>query len=340
MNITNFGSLDAYDIHVDVVNLKLDFLWQPTGIVKVKSFDIDTILIGEELSHEFSIMANSYIGLNSYIALISFTSDKDQSVIEIVNPWTGNIIPWIYGSEARNLVSSTLTFGILLPPPILENQAKQAFPLPEISIESAFEINEDDSSLSLYYEIENKGMSPANISIFQFIDQSLLDSFEAVVQYVHNEVEGDLIIESSTEFGTVKVTYATMTLYPGDKIIITIIGTDLPDNFTIPPLIVNYYSLYEILTTDFQSVETVETPSTSVETPLFLKLSPSTVNEDSQDFFIWSTFSNVFTINLPISNIYERITFSSLPLFYPLVSVAAITVTLSITMIISKIKNK
>jgi hypothetical protein len=229
LNITNFGSLDAYDIHVDIVNLRLDFLWQPTGIVKVKSFDIDEILIGEELSHEFSIIANSYIGLNTYIALISFTSDKDQGIVEIVNPWTGNIIPWIYGGEARNLVSSTLTFGILLPPPSLENQAKQAFPLPEITVKSMFEVNEEDSSLYLQYEIENKGMSPANISIFQFIDQSLLDSFEANVQYIHNEVESELTIETSVVFGSVKVTYATMTLYPGDKIIITITGNDLPD---------------------------------------------------------------------------------------------------------------
>ncbi len=340
LNITNFGSLDAYDIHVDIVNLKLDFLWQPTGVVKVKSFDIDEILIDEELSHEFSIIANSYIGLNTYIALISFTSDKDQGVVEIVNPWTGNIISWIYGGEARNLVSSTLTFGILLPPPLLENQAKQAFPLPEITVESMFEVNEEDSSLYLQYEIENKGMSPANISLFQFIDQSLLDSFEANVQYIHNEVESELIIETSVVFGTVKVTYATMTLYPGDKIIITITGTDLPDNFTVPPLIVNYLSLYEILTTDFQSIETQENPSTTLEIPLSMKLSPSTINEDSQNYFIWSTFSSIFTINIPISGAYERITYSSLPLFYPLVSVAVITITLSIAMIISKLRNK
>ncbi len=340
LNITNFGSLDAYDIHVDIVNLKLDFLWQPTGVVKVKSFDIDEILIGEELSHEFSIIANSYIGLNTYIALISFTSDKDQGVVEIVNPWTGNIISWIYGGEARNLVSSTLTFGILLPPPLLENQAKQAFPLPEITVQSIFEVNEEDSSLYLQYEIENKGMSPANISLFQFIDQSLLDSFEAKVQYIHNEVESELIIETSVVFGTVKVTYATMTLYPGDKIVITITGTDLPDNFTVPPLIVNYLSLYEILTTDFQSIETQENPSTILELPLSMKLSPSTINEDSQNYFIWSTFSSIFTINIPISDIYDKITYSSLPLFYPLVSVAVITITLSIAMIISKLRNK
>ncbi len=340
LNITNFGSLDAFDIHVDIINLKFDFLWQPTGVVKVKSFDIDTILIDEELSHEFSIIANSYIGLNTYIALISFTSDKDQSIVEIVNPWTGNIIPWIYGGEARNLVSSTLTFGILLPPPLLENQAKQAFPLPEISVESIFEVNEEDSSLYLQYEIENKGMSPANISIFQFIDQSLLDSFDAQVKYINNEVETELIIETSVEFGSVKVAYATMTLHPGDKIIITITGTDLPDNFTVPPLIVNYFSLYEILTTDFQSIETLENPSTTLENPLSLKLSPATINEDSQNYFIWSTFSSIFTINIPISDVYEKITYSLLPLLYPLVSVAAITITLSIAMIISKIRNK
>jgi hypothetical protein len=340
LNITNFGSLDASDIHVDIVNLKLDFLWQPTGIVKVKSFDIDEILIGEELSHEFSIIANSYIGLNTYIALISFTSDKDQGIVEIINPWTGNTISWIYGGEARNLVSSTLTFGILLPPPSLENQAKQAFPLPEITVESMFEVTEEDSSLFLQYKIENKGMSPANISLFQFIDQSLLDSFEANVQYIHNEVESELIIETSVVFGTVKVTYATMTLYPGDKIVITITGTDLPDNFTVPPLIVNYLSLYEILTTDFQSIETQENPSTTLEIPLSMKLSPSTINEDSQNYFIWSTFSSLFTINIPISGAYERITYSSLPLFYPLVSVAVITITLSIAMIISKLRNK
>ncbi|MHA1551385.1 MAG: hypothetical protein ACTSQC_05530 [Candidatus Heimdallarchaeaceae archaeon] len=340
LNITNFGSLDAYDIHVDIVNLKFDFLWQPTGIVKVKSFDIDEILIGEELLHEFSIIASSYIGLNTYIALISFTSDKDQGIVEIVNPWTGSIIPWIYGGEARNLVSSTLTFGILLPPPLLENQAKQAFPLPEIFVESMFEVNEEDSTLYLQYEIENIGMSPANISIFQFIDQSLLDSFEANVQYIHNEVESDLTIETSVEFGSVKVTYATMTLYPGDKIIITITGTDLPDNFTVPPLIVNYLSLYEILTTDFQSIETLENPYTALANPLSLKLSPAIVNEDSQNYFVWSTFSSIFTINIPISDVYDKITYSSLPLFYPLVSVAAITIILSIAMIISKMKNK
>ncbi|MCK5305206.1 MAG: hypothetical protein KAJ72_08140, partial [Candidatus Heimdallarchaeota archaeon] len=255
-------------------------------------------------------------------------------------PWTGDLIPWIYGGEARNLVSSTLTFGILLPPPLLENQAKQAFPLPEISVESMFEVNEEDSSLILQYEIENKGMSPANISIFQFIDQSLLDSFEANVQYIHNEVESELTIETSVEFGIVKVTYATMTLYPGDKIIITITGTDLPDNFTVPPLIVNYLSFYEIITTDFQSIETQENPSTILENPVSLKLSPSTINEESQNYFIWSTFSSIFTINIPISDIYDKITYSSLPLLYPLVSVAAITVTLSIAMIISKMRNK
>ncbi|MBY9002266.1 MAG: hypothetical protein KGD64_15205 [Candidatus Heimdallarchaeota archaeon] len=205
---------------------------------------------------------------------------------------------------------------------------------------SNLEISEEDGSMILQYEIENEGLSPANISLFQFIDQSLLESFEANVYYTHNNVETELSVGTSTEFGTVKLNYATTTLNLGDKIVITITGSDLPDNFTVPPLIVNYYSLYEILTTDFQSMETQDQQSLALLHPSNLELSTSSINEGLQNYFIWSTFSTMFTINMPVSDIYEKITYSYLPLLYPLISIAAITVTLSIAMIISKLRNK
>ena len=339
LNISNFGSIGAYDVHVDIVNLRLNYLWQLTDLVLVKSFDIDQIDPGENLSHEFSTYANSYIGLNTYVALISFTSDKDQSFVEITDPWTGQIIPWIYGAEARNIVSSTLTFGILLPPELLTEEARPSFPLPEISVETSFEFLEEDNSILIQYEITNDGLSPTNITVTQYVEQTLLTLFEASAVYIQDTVETAQSIIITEEYDKIKITYASLTLYPGESIIITITGSNLPQNFAFPPLIIDYHSFYEIITTDFQSIETQSEQHMSVEFSQLIKQSPSNITENAQSFFSWSTFSNVLDINFPISG-FGKIDYFSLPMIYPLVSAAVITLVLAVVMIISKLRNR
>ena len=172
LNISNYGTIDAYDIHVDIINIKFNYIWHPTDVIIVKSFEIDQINLGEEISRDFSVLANSYIGLNSYIALISFTSDKGQPSTEIENPWTGESTFWIFGGETFNVVSSTLTFGILLPPISLQDQIRPSFPLPEISISTSYSLSENEQELYVEYTIRNEGLSDTNVSIHQIIDPS------------------------------------------------------------------------------------------------------------------------------------------------------------------------
>ncbi|MCG3221857.1 MAG: hypothetical protein H7641_10800, partial [Candidatus Heimdallarchaeota archaeon] len=339
LNISNFGTIPAIDIHVDIANIRFNYLWQPTDVVLVKSFDIDQINADENLSREFSISANSYIGLNTYVAIISFISDKDQPSTEIENPWTGTTISWIYGGETVNVISSTLSFGILLPPVSLENQPRPAFPLPEISINHDYSLSSNNETAYVEYEIINEGLSPTNVSVSQLLDLNEY-TLEAInCTYIHEGVETPLVPITSPTMTLTQVSFANITLYPGDILIIEETFTDLPVNFTIPPLIIKYNSIYEIITTDFVSVESSEDSSTETGMLSFLKLSPATITEKDQNLFPWTTYSPIIYIHLPISDRYDRITFSSLPYIYPLISTAVLVGVIAIAILISRLRK-
>ncbi|NPD89803.1 MAG: hypothetical protein HGN29_13910 [Asgard group archaeon] len=339
LNISNFGTIPATDIHVDIANIRFNYLWQPTDVVFVKSFDIDQINANENLSREFSISANSYIGLNTYVAIISFISDKDQPSTEVENPWTDTIIPWIYGGETINVITSTLSFGILLPPESLENQPRPAFPLPEITINYDYSLSSNNETAYIEYEIINEGMSPTNVSVNQLLDLNEY-TLEAVnCTYVHEGVETTLVPITSPSMTLTRVSFANITLYPGDSLVIEEIFTDLPSNFTIPPLIIKYNSIYEIITTDFASIENSEDSSTDSSVLSFLKLSPATVTERDQNLFPWTSYSPIIYIHFPVSDEYDRISFSPLPYVYPLISTAVLAGVTVIAMIISRLRK-
>jgi hypothetical protein len=135
------------------------------------------------------------------------------------------------------------------------------------------------------------------------------------------------------------VSFANLTLYPGDSLVIEETFTDLPSNFTIPPLIIKYNSIYEIITTDFSSIENSEDSSTDSSVLSFLKLSPATVTERDQNLFPWTSYSPIIYIHFPVSDEYERISFSSLPYIYPLISTAVLAGGIIIAMIISRFRK-
>ena len=339
LNISNYGTLDAYDIHVDIVNIKLNYLWLPTDIIIVKSFDIDQIIIGENLTQSFSVTANSYIGLNTYVALISFISDKDQAPVDVENPWTGISKQWIFGGETTNIISSTLTFGILLPPVALQNQTRPSFPLPEITVDSSYQLSNDNTTLIVEYEITNDGLSPTSVSVYQFVDLFLYTLDNASCDLVHNSDITILTPISSEQLALTRISFANTTLNPGDKLIITEVFSDLPEEFTIPPIIISYSSDYEILETDFQSLD----PQTQDQPPeneiLNIKLAPANITEGTQNLFLWSSFTPLFTINIQISEEFERIELSSLPWLYLVISTAVVSGAIVIIMLSSRFRG-
>jgi hypothetical protein len=339
LNISNSGIIPATNIRVDIANIKFDYLWQITDVVLVKSFDIDQINADEKISRVFSINAHSYIGLNAYIAIISFISDKDQPPMEIIDPWSDTVIPWIYGGETINVVSSTLSFGILLPPLSLENQARPSFPLPEISSISEFSLSGDNNTAYVEYTITNDGLSATNVSVSQLLnlDQYSLDNVNCT--YVHDGIETSLIPETSTTLTLTKISFANITLHPGDSLVIEEAFTDLPENFTVPPLVIRYSSIYEILTTDFVSIETSFDSSTESSNLSYLKLSPANITERDQNLFPWTSYSPIIYIHIPISDEYNRISFSSLPYIYPLISTAVLTGVILVAILISRFRK-
>jgi hypothetical protein len=300
LEINNLGTTGAYNIHVDIVNLRLNYLWLPTDMRVVKSFDIDAIEVGETVNQEFSINANSYIGLNTYVAVISFISDLNQPAEEIYIPWIDTTIPWIYSGETKNIITSTLTFGILFPPISLENALRPSFPVPEIVVTSDYTLHENDRTMYIKYEIENTGLSPAEVRISQMFSKETV---------------------------------------AGDRIVIRIQLSDLAEDFIIPPIIINYDSIYEIRPTDFQSTETQSDSNTQDTMNLSIKNSPANVSEGDQNKFLWSSFSPVIKINLPFSEKYDKITFSSLPWLYPLISAGVLAGVLVIVIVISRFKK-
>jgi len=340
LEINNLGTTGAYNIHVDIVNLRLNYLWLPTDMSVVKSFDIDEIAVGETINQEFSISANSYIGLNTYVAVISFISDINQPAEEIYVPWIDATVPWIYGGEAVNLLTSTLTFGILFPPISLENVLRPSFPVPEIVVTSDYTLHENDRSMYIEYEIENTGLSPTDVSVSQLFGKETVEIDEINCTLIlENDDEQILspVITSRADF--ILISYTNTTLYPGDKIVIRIQLSDLAEDFIIPPVIINYDSIYEIRPTDFQSTETQSDRNTQDAMNLSIKNSPANVSESDQNKFLWSSFSPVIKINLPFSEKYDKITFSSLPWLYPLISTGALAGVLVIVIIISRFRK-
>ena len=340
LEINNFGTTGAYNIHVDIVNLRLNYLWLPTGMSVVKSFDIDEIEVGETINQEFSISANSYIGLNTYVAVISFISDLNQPAEEIYVPWLDATVPWIYGGETVNLLTSTLTFGILFPPISLENVLRPSFPVPEIVVTSDYTLHENDRSMYIEYEIENTGLSPTEVRISQMFGKETaeIDEINCTI-ILENDDEQILspVITSRADF--ILISYANTTLYPGDRIVIRIQLSGLAEDFIIPPIIINYDSIYEIRPTDFQSTEIQSDSNTQDIMNLSIKTSPANVSESDQNKFLWISFSPVIKINLPFSEKYSEITFSSLPWLYTLISTGALASVLVIVIVISRFRK-
>ena len=340
LEINNLGTTGAYNIHVDIVNLRLNYLWLPTDMSIVKSFDIDAIEVGESINQEFSINANSYIGLNTYVAVISFISDLNQPTEEIYVPWIDTTVPWIYSGETENIITSTLTFGILFPPISLENTLRPSFPVPEIVVTSDYTLHENDRTMYIEYEIENTGLSPTEVRISQMFSKETVEIDEINCTIIlENDDEQVLspVITSRDDF--ILISYTNTTLYPGDRIVIRIQLSDLAEDFIIPPIIINYDSIYEIRPTDFQSTETQSDSNTQDTMNLSIKTSPANVSESDQNKFLWISFSPVIKINLPFSEKYDKITFSSLPWLYPLISTGALAGVLVIVIVISRFKK-
>ncbi len=339
LDITNLGTIEAYDIHVDIVNLKLNYLWLPTDVVVVKSFDIDQINAGEHIKIDFSAYANSYIGLNTYVAIISFISDKDQVATEVIDLWTGQPVPWEYSGETTNVITSTLTFGVLFPPLLLEDELRPSFPLPEITTSNNYEIDQEKRELLLEYEITNTGLSSTDLTLYQVFPKGQGD-----LEYLNcSLIQGDTIITLepviSTKGDYYFINYVNITLEPGDKILVEARLSNISEDFTIPPIIIKYYSIYQIHTTDFATTNSQTEVNTANPASLYVKASPSTVIEGGQNQFIWSSFSPVIHINLPFSSEYERIIFSSLPWLYPVISTAILGGLILIAMIISRTRK-
>ena len=340
LEINNLGTTGAYNIHVDIVNLRLNYLWLPTDMRVVKSFDIDAIEVGETVNQEFSINANSYIGLNTYVAVISFISDLNQPAEEIYIPWIDTTIPWIYSGETKNIITSTLTFGILFPPISLENALRPSFPVPEIVVTSDYTLHENDRTMYIKYEIENTGLSPAEVRISQMFSKETVEIDEINCTIIlENDDEQILspVITSRADF--ILISYTNTTLHPGDRIVIRIQLSDLAEDFIIPPIIINYDSIYEIRPTDFQSTEIQSDSNTQDTMNLSIKNSPANVSESDQNKFLWSSFSPIIKINLPFSEKYDKITFSSLPWLYPLISAGVLAGVLVIVIVISRFKK-
>ena len=182
-------------------------------------------------------------------------------------------------------------------------------------------------------------MSPTNVSVNQLLDLNEY-TLEAVnCTYMHEGVETTLVPITSPSMTLTHVSFANITLYPGDSLVIEEAFTDLPSNFTIPPLIIKYNSIYEIITTDFASIENSEDSSTDSSVLSFLKLSPATVTERDQNLFPWTSYSTIIYIHFPVSDEYDKISFSPLPYIYPLISTVVLAGVIVIAMIISRFRK-
>ncbi|MHA1401654.1 MAG: hypothetical protein ACTSQE_14990, partial [Candidatus Heimdallarchaeaceae archaeon] len=326
LNITNRGSISAYDIYIDIVNLKLNYLWQPTDVIEVKSFHIDSLEAGESIFQAFQIKANSYIGLNTYVAFVRFISDKDQLPVSVTDPWTNETLTWKYSGEAHNIVSSTLTSGLLLPPLSLSNKSRPSFPLPELEVSSSYELSSDNKVLTVQYIVENVGLSSTNVSIFQLMDNLTYQSLQSVTT-VFNETS--ITPEYYEYLSYIRINLAkSLQLAPGEKLVITEIYTNLSQGLIVPPLIIDYLSLYEILTTDFQPVN-VNQQQETLDFSYALHLAPENVTESDQNKFAWTTYSP--TIEVPIPTIEEpenriEFTFPDIPNIYPIITAGVATI--------------
>lgn len=335
LDIQNVGTLTAYDVRVDIVNMKLNYLWLPTEIVPIKSFSISHIDGNASFVKEFSIKANSNIGLNTYVALISFISDKLEDSLEIPNPWSNEPFIWAFSGETLNVVSSTMVTGILVPPLLLQNQARPSFPVPELSLDFDYQITEDNQ-VTVIYEITNTGLSSSNLTISQVLDNSLADSLSAISHYITEENEILLTITSSATLSCTKVNLANVTLNPGEMVRIQEVFSNIEEEIVIPPIIIVYSSLYEIQGTTFQAADT-NFESTNVGSEVYpIKMEVPEVIEEEQFSFEWSVFSPVIKIKIPLISTDVEVTFSSLPYLYPLISAAALTVIVLVIALFSR----
>ncbi|MHA1866462.1 MAG: hypothetical protein ACTSXD_00190 [Candidatus Heimdallarchaeaceae archaeon] len=342
LNITNRGQIPAYDINIEISNIKLDFLWQPSDIIKLKSLTVDSIAPNESFVRIIQLRANSYIGFNTYIAFISFVSDKDQSGVEVTDPWTNQTSVWTYGGETKNIVTSTLVSGLLIPSQSFVNKSRPSFPLPEIVSNVSYSLSSDNSTVTVQYEISNTGLSEANVSITQFLDNSTYSSLESV-EIRKSEASYNYVVSSYLTYIKLNL-IEQVTLLPGEKVTITETYSIKNTKLVLSPLQIEYYSLYEIMTTDFQSDYTDLGEESTVFVSEYLHFSPLNATESDQAKFKWSSYSDNIDIDLPPIEEEQTtnfvVTFPEIHFMFIVVSVGTSTVVVSIFSIISAILRK
>jgi len=346
LSIINHGSIAAHNVTINIINVQLDSLWQPKSLIPVKTISLPVIDALQSFNHTLVIKANNHVGFNAYLALISFISDKGQGSEVLVDPWTETTVEWSYAGEAKNIVTSTLAFGICLPPKNLVRKERPALPLPELKTEVKFYLNKEEKSLKLEYTIENVGLSSTNVSISKIYNDTYHYIHDLNATYSTKGNSYSLSIQVSTEEFYTQAKFETIQLNPGDKIVITEEYKNLDGKIYVSPIIVTYTSQYFIYHTDFDNEGDVTKPMYTTISAFFFEAPYSTsyfsslikeVTESEQENFNWTSYSQLFLFDFSSEVKIEIPTFISISYYYPLITLTVFT---AITLIIALASRK
>ncbi len=323
IQLANSGTITATGIRIDIKNIKLDYKWEPIESKVIKTLSLEQLDAGDAINYTFTLRANSHLGLNSYMAYISFTSEEGQEPIEVTNPWDQETYTWVYGGEAEHIVTSTLALGLLIPDQVSE-QIGSSFPLPEIRV--SYGIEQMDNTVKLEYSITNEGESNTSVTVSQIFSKlnfaDILNMYCTFNGVNNNNSEQIIPVNTTLSDGSIHVQYiSNYELLPNDSISIKIKMKTYEEDIEITPLIVEYVSLYEILETDFSSDKENEVFNPS----LCLRVDIKSITESSQSSYGWTVFSSTIIIK-PSSDLEDfTIVRDTLPMIYPIFSSLLIT---------------
>ncbi|MHA1685510.1 MAG: hypothetical protein ACTSYD_03780 [Candidatus Heimdallarchaeaceae archaeon] len=343
LTLSNYGSIPARNIEISIMNIKLNYMWTPVDSIVLKTFSLDEIAAEENITLDFSLKANSYLGLNAYIALISFTSDYGQYPTITINPWTEKETFWTAGGETSNLVSSTLTFGILMPPKNLLGQPRPSFPVPEFVVNTTFSYSETTKTLVVTYNIKNVGLSTSLVTLYKTLSDTTSSYLKnAACYYSYNGSTKTLIPTTRETLGYAQIIYANMSIPPGGSIMIEETYYNIPNSFVVNALILTYDSEYQLYQTDFDKTSSNGDTSLPLCVPTYslaYNANPN-ITESRQNTFTWTDYSSILYLSFSTPSLSWLPQVSPISLYYPMLTSGIFTILLLVALLATKIRKQ
>lgn len=189
----------ATDMGVHLIHGRLGHDWNMEDPQWFAYVPVGDLAPGEVFTEVVTVVGNSFLGAHPIVAAVEFTSDAGEGAYEAFNPFWDMSFDWEAAGEAKELVYSTMTVGLLLPD---HEATRPSFPQPVLDVETTVDINTAvyPWQVTVRYEVTNVGDDDTYLSMYQLVDTNIWSKLDFVSSQgaTTEETIGDMLFLVAT----------------------------------------------------------------------------------------------------------------------------------------------